>query len=88
MYIRLEADVGMNGEMRKRRTNNRLVEEIFGVLKDGKVHNASEIKDRIGGNWLTISDWLELIYSIQRQPKVFKQEMRSQTVYTTRGRRE
>ena len=50
MYIRLEADVGMNGEMRKRRTNNRLVEEIFGVLKDGKVHNASEIKDRIGGN--------------------------------------
>lgn len=54
----------------ERKTLIEIVNNIFDVLEDGKLHTISNLARETKSNWRTIKNQVNLIVEIQRRPKI------------------
>lgn len=53
-----------------RRNPSELVQEIYGVLFDGRIYTINQISQEINSNWRTVNDYVEFINYVQSLPPI------------------
>lgn len=54
----------------ERKTLIEIVNSIFDILEDGKLHTISNLARETKSNWRTIKNQVNLIVEIQKRPKI------------------
>ena len=59
-----------NKSKTERKTLIKIVNNIFDILEDGKLHTISNLARETKSNWRTIKNQVNLIVEIQKRPKI------------------
>ena len=59
-----------NKSKKERKTLIKIVNNIFDILEDGKLHTISNLARETKSNWRTIKNQVNLIVEIQKRPKI------------------
>ncbi len=59
-----------NKSKTERKTLIEIVNSIFDILEDGKLHTISNLARETKSNWRTIKNQVNLIVEIQKRPKI------------------
>ena len=60
----------INKSKTERKTLIEIVNSIFDILDDGKLHTISNLARETKSNWRTIKNQVNLIVEIQKRPKI------------------
>ncbi len=60
----------INKSKTERKTLIEIVNSIFDILEDGKLHTISNLARETKSNWRTIKNQVNLIVEIQKRPKI------------------
>lgn len=59
-----------NKSKTERKTLIKIVNNIFDILEDGKLHTINNLARETKSNWRTIKNQVNLIVEIQKRPKI------------------
>jgi len=55
---------------KKRKNSIEIIEGIYNVLQDGKIHTISDISSQANAHWKTIQNHINIIAKVQELPKI------------------
>jgi len=57
-------------KIERKKTKKEIIENIYDVLQDGKIHTISDISHQIKSHWRTVKNQVDIILKIQEKPKI------------------